>query len=131
MASGASLQAKAAAVLAKVNATDRVISLRTTTTTSGNATLGINVGVSYADQVLDPQPAIEQLTAVEVVASGGQYQLGDYRLTISGAIDEATLRTSTILYGDEVLKIYDSTPQTFQGVVVVWVVLARSVKPGS
>lgn len=125
---GLQLQAKVAKALAKVNATSRQVSLRTVTTTGGNAVLGVGQTVTNLDTVMDPQPAVEQIKVDDVASSGGLLQFGDYRITLSGTYDEATLRNCELLYGTDVLKIIDLNPAVYGGVVAAWQVVARAVK---
>lgn len=77
---------------------------------------------------MDPQPALTFVRGEMVARSGGLYQLGDYDITIAGTVSEATLKSSTILYGTEELKIIEYVPSTFQGVVAAWQVVARASK---
>jgi hypothetical protein len=129
MASGASIQGKVAKVLARVNATSREVSFRTVSTTGGNALLGLGTTVSSSDTVCDPQPAVDVLRTDEIANSGGFLQMGDYKLLFAGSVEEATLTSSMILYGSEVLKIVQYVPVPIDGTVVAWEVIARAVKP--
>lgn len=125
---GLQLQAKVAKALAKVNATARQVSLRVATTSGGNAVLGIGQTVTNVDTLLVPQPAVEHVSSDDVAGSGGLLQFGDYRMTIAGTVTEATLAQSQILYGSDVLKIIDTKPAAFGGVVAAWEIVARTVK---
>jgi hypothetical protein len=131
MPSGAAIQSRIAAVLRKMNATSRIVSLRQVTETGGDPQIGLPGQVTFTDTVADPQPAVSLVSAEEVGASGGFYQLGDYKLIFSGTTPETSLRTSLLLYGDEVLKVTRINPMAVSGLVVAWEVMARSVKPGS
>lgn len=131
MANGKSLQTRIGSLLGRLGATSRPVSLRTVAKTGGNALLGIGGTTTTTDTLCDPQPTLELLDATIVGNSGGLYQLGDYSLMFSGSVSEATIRTSLIVYGDEVLKIIKMDPVAMNGVVVVWQVTARSIKPGA
>jgi hypothetical protein len=125
---GLAVQNKIANVLRRLNATARVVYFRSVDASGGNATLGLDRIVINTDTEIDPQPAVEVLTVEEVAAAGGKLQLGDYRLTMAGTVDEVTLQTNDIMYGTDVLKIIDYRPHALAGVVISWTVIARTVK---
>lgn len=131
MASGASLQTKIKNLLAKLDASGRVVSFRQVSTSGGSSLLGVGQTTLNIDTVCSPQPAVQLLRADEVAVSGGVYQMGDYRLTFDGTVPETTFRTSLIVYGDEVLKPVTWTPSAIYGVAIAWQVIARSIKTGS
>jgi hypothetical protein len=126
MATGAQIQAKIQAKLAALNATPRVVSFRTMTRTGGNPRLGIGGTVTYTDTVADPQPAAELVKAEDIAGSGGLLQPGDWMFTFSGIIPEETFRTSSLLFGTEVLNIVQVSPYALNGIIVGWGVLART-----
>jgi hypothetical protein len=128
MATAQSILNKTIATLRKVNATAKPVQFRHVSMTGGNATLGIGGTTQVDDVDVDPQPAVEKISAVEVAGSAGVLQLGDYRMTFAGTVDEATLQNDVILYGSDILKIKSYDPQPYQGVVIAWVVIARAVK---
>jgi hypothetical protein len=128
MATAQAILNKTIATLRKANATARPVKFRHVETTGGNATLGLGAATTVVDTDVDPQPAVEKVAAVEVAGSAGVLQLGDYRMTFAGTVDEATLQNDVILYGSDILKIKSYDPQPFQGVVIAWVVIARAVK---
>lgn len=126
MATGAAVQAKIKAVLARLNATPRVVKLRETTQTTGNPLLGIGT-VVVTDTTVSPQPAAELVRAEEVTGSGGLLQPGDWRFIFDGTIAESQLRTKQILFGNEVLTIVHVEPYALQGVTVGYSVIGRTV----
>lgn len=126
MATGSQIKAKIQAKLTALNATPRVVSFRQMTRTGGNTRLGIGGTVAYADTVSDPQPAAELVRAEDIAGSGGLLQPGDWSFTFSGAIPEETLRTSSLLFGTEVLNIVQISPYALNGIVVAWGVIART-----
>jgi hypothetical protein len=130
MSAGSNLQKKVSALLKRLDASARVVSLRQVTTTGGNTLLGIGGRVTTTDTVCDPQPVVTLLDADIVAHSGGIYQVGDYELMFAGDIPEATLKSRLIVYGDEVLKIVKMDPVAMNGIVAVWKVTARTVKSG-
>jgi hypothetical protein len=129
MASGASIQAKITAVLQKLNATHRLVYFRTVNTSGGNSLLGLGESVANSDTEASPQPAVQTLSTDEIATSGGLLMQGDYRMIFSGAELEETLKTSLIVYGEEVLRIVKYTPAAIFGTVAAWDVIARSIKP--
>jgi hypothetical protein len=125
---GAALQAKIAKALAKLGATHKTVYLRTVSVTGGNSVLGIGQTKSNSDTELDPQPAVTMVDSWEIANSGGLLQLGDYKFTMAGTVEEATLRGSLVVYGEDVLKVISYKPSVINGTVVAWEVLARTVK---
>jgi hypothetical protein len=127
MASGAQVKAKIAAKLALLNPTPRVVSFRQTTRTGGNPRLGIGGTVATSDTVADPQPAATQVSVEQIASSGGFIQPGDWEFTFAGTVEEDTLKTSQILFGDtEVLNIVRYDPYALSGLVVAWRVIGRT-----
>jgi hypothetical protein len=128
--SAAAIQAKVTAILAKVQATSKVIRLRTIESAGGNARLGLGQSQVATDVDVVPQPVIERIAAEEISTSGGLYQPGDYRLTFDSSVTERDLRDGFITYGDEVLQAKEVTPVVLYGAVVAWTVVARTVTSG-
>lgn len=129
MATGTSLQNKATRLLKRFQATSREVSLRTITHTGGDQVLGLGQMVATTTTVLDPQPVIEVYSVDQIAHSDGLLQMGDYRVIMSGAVTEDTIKNSLIVYGDEVLKIVKYVPAAFDQTVVVWDITARAIKP--
>jgi hypothetical protein len=129
MATGAQLQSKIKAVLAKLQATPRVVKFRQLTRTGGNTRLGIGGSVAYTDTLADPQPAAQMVKAEELANSTSLVQPGDWEFTFAGSIDESMFRDKQILFGDtEVLNIVQYEPYAMNGIIVGWRVIARTVK---
>ena len=131
MATGASVQRRVGALLKRLNATARQVSLRRVTSSGGNALLGIGGTSTVTDTVCDPQPDVSLLTADVIANSGGLYQVGDYSITFSGDTLESDLRNSLVVYGDDVLKIVKIDSSVLNGIVCVWRVTARSIRAGT
>jgi hypothetical protein len=129
MASGLAVRAKIRSALRKLSATSRPVYFRTRTVTGGNQLLGIGSTVTVSDALVDPQPAVELLSAEQIAASGGLYQAGDYGLVFDGSIAESTFQTKQLVYGSDVLAIVRYEPAVINGTVVAWTITARSVKP--
>jgi hypothetical protein len=131
MASGAQVQAKIKAVLGKLQATPRVVQLRSVTRSGGDDLLGIGGVVVESLTPVTPQPAAQLLAAEEIMSSGGLLMPGDWKFIFAGDTPESELRTRQILFGDEVLNIVRVEPYALGGVVVGWGVIARTVRPRS
>jgi hypothetical protein len=125
---GTALQAKIAKTLKKLGATHKTVYLRTVSVSGGNTVLGLGQTKSNSDTELDPQPAVTLVDAWDIANSGGLLLLGDYKLTLAGTVEEATLRGSLIVYGEDVLKMISYKPSVLDGTVVAWEVVARAVK---
>jgi hypothetical protein len=128
MSTGAGIQSKIASVLSKVQGTSRVVKFRDSRPTGGNALLGVGQTVTNHDVDITPQPTVELMTPEDIAASGALLQLGDYRFIFDGAITEATLKNSNVVYGTDVLKVVSYNPQVIFGTIVAWTVIARTVK---
>lgn len=126
-----SLQNKVHQILARTTVTHRPVSFRTVVSRHGNPLLGLGQDRANVDELVSPPPVVELLRPDEVASSGSLLQLGDYRFTFAGQLPETTLKTAQILYGDDVLRILSYEPIVYQGLVIAWVVLARtlSVQP--
>lgn len=131
MPSGASLQSKIASVLGTLQATSKTVRFRTVSRTGGNAVLGIGGSVATTDVDIDPQPSVEYVKVEDIATSGGKLMAGDLRMVFAGDIPESRWRETQILYGTEVLKVVRYDPVPFKGVVAAWVVIARTLTPGS
>jgi hypothetical protein len=131
MATGASIQAKIKAVLAKLQATPRVVKFRTVVQTGGNTRLGI-LGIAgtltVTETAITPQPAAELLVAEELTASGVLLMPGDWRFIFSGDMAEADFRSKQLLFGTEILSIVHVEPYVIYGVNVGWGVVGRTVQ---
>lgn len=129
MASGAQLQSKIKAVLAKLQATPRTVKFRELIRTGGNPRLGIGGTVTYVDTLADPQPAAQLVKGEQLANTTSLVQPGDWEFTFAGSIDESMFRDKQILFGDtEVLNIVQYEPYAMNGIVVGWSVIARTVK---
>lgn len=129
MASGAQLQSKTKAVLAKLQATPRTVKFRELIRTGGNPRLGIGGTVTYVDTLADPQPAAQLVKGEQLANTTSLVQPGDWEFTFAGSIDESMFRDKQILFGDtEVLNIVQYEPYAMNGIVVGWSVIARTVK---
>ncbi len=131
MASGAQVQAKIKAVLAKLQATPRVVQFREATQVGGNERLGIGNLLAVTVTPITPQPAVELLKAEEIVGSGGILMPGDWRFIFSGDMAESDFRTKQLLFGDEILNIVHIEPYVLYGVIVGWGVIGRTVQTRS
>jgi hypothetical protein len=127
MATGDSVKGKVAGVLKRLEATAREVKFRTMTVVGGDPVLGIGGTVTFVDTRVEPQPAVDLVKTEEIATSGGLYVMGDYHIIFAGSVLETTLKTSTILYGAETLKIIRYEPNVLQKVVVAWDVIARAV----
>jgi hypothetical protein len=129
MPSGSSIQSKISKTLERLNATSRLVYLRSVSSSGGNSLLGLGQSVSSSDTLAEPQPAVDLMTTHEIAVSGNFFQMGDYKMIFAGTIEESTWQTNLIVYGEEVLKIVRYDPQTIYGTVAAWEVVARAVKP--
>ncbi len=128
MASATQIRSKVKSILARFQATSRVVKFRQVTVTGGNTLLGIGGTRTVTDTLCDPQPVIEVISGEEIAGSGGLLQPGDFRILFDGTVPEATLRNRQLLYGDEVLDIVRPIPVPLGGIAVAWQVIARTVK---
>lgn len=128
--------------LTTLNATDRVIYKRVTTSVGGDTVTGRGSTVTVADTAFDPQPAIESpgdspyVDRAAVLAVGGVVaQAGDYIGTFSATslthADLANKNISAVFKGyavDEVMHIISFSTMALEGIAVAYRVLLRSEK---
>lgn len=127
---GTAVQNKISRALGRVKASAQSVYLRTVSASGGNNLLGIGVTRSKSDTLVDPTPAVRQVSSGEIATSGGLYQPGDYRFVFAGSIPRETLRNCQIVYGTQVLQVMRIDESVLDGVVVAWTVMARSVEAG-
>lgn len=129
------MRAKAEGLLRKFQATSQVVKLRRNLQTGGSALLDIGGVNTEEDTVVEPQPVVTVVTnlfghhATMLGAAGVLAQMGDYLIIFSGGIDEDIIKSSVIVYGDEILKMIAIEPVAMSGIVVIWKIVARAVKP--
>lgn len=129
MSTGETLRAKAKSLLAKFQATSRVVQFREVTQTGGNTRLGAG-GITTATLTpIDPQPAVMQVSAEDISRLGAKVQPGDWEFIFDGTIPESEFQAKQILYGDEVLHIVQYEPYPMNGIVVAWSVIGRTQAP--
>lgn len=132
-----SLQKRIDMVLRRVGGMDKTAYIRTFTD-SGDSLTGRDTATS-TDTILNPQPAYNNLTTRDVIvltANNKKVSAEDYRFTFTGtSISESVITdpsTQIVLKSsdgsdEEVLRIIDFNSKGFQGLTLVWSVIARTV----
>jgi hypothetical protein len=137
MSRATALISKLDGVLKKYNLTDRTVYKRTVTRSGGDTVTGKGVVTVNTDVVLSPQPAVRQLSQMDMYTGvAAMAQIGDSVCTVSPtAVTRTELLNKNLLFvfkdasdNEEECFIVGFIPSALNGVDVAFDVVVRSKK---